>query len=136
MSNQLSKNQRNKVSRRANYRCEYCRLREEDTFFTFQVDHIISQKHGGSNELENLAYACPQCNQHKGTDLATYLDDQLNLIPFFNPRQQNWFHHFEGVHGEIIPKSDIGRATAKILQFNNPERVIIRGILQEIGLFP
>jgi 5-methylcytosine-specific restriction endonuclease McrA len=33
-------------------------IAEEDTFFGREVEHIISLKHGGSSDLENLAYAC------------------------------------------------------------------------------
>lgn len=35
------------VAQRADYRCEYCRFREDDLFLSFEVDHIISVKHGG-----------------------------------------------------------------------------------------
>lgn len=54
-----SKKIRRKVKERAKSRCEYCRIHEGDSFLTFEVEHIISQKHGGGDELENLAYACP-----------------------------------------------------------------------------
>ncbi len=45
-----------------NVLCEYCLIHEDDTFFGCEVDHIISQKHGGPTEPENLAYACLPCN--------------------------------------------------------------------------
>ncbi len=52
--------------------CEYCQIHEDFMFLAFEIDHIISIKHGGGNEIANLAYACPHCNQHKGTDLTTF----------------------------------------------------------------
>jgi 5-methylcytosine-specific restriction endonuclease McrA len=65
---------RQQIAERAGYRCEYCRVREEDSFLPFEIDHIVSLKHGGGNEDGNLAFACPHCNQYKGTDLVTYLE--------------------------------------------------------------
>lgn len=67
MSRYISKEIRIKVAERASFRCEYCKVHEEDSFLPFQVEHIISLKHGGGNEITNLALACPHCNQNKGT---------------------------------------------------------------------
>ncbi len=127
---------RDQVAERAGYRCEYCRIKEEDSFLRFHIDHIISQKHGGGNELENLAYCCPHCNQHKGTDITTFVDTYDNLVPLFNPRKEDWFQHFRMVEGEIVALTEIGKATVKLLQLNNAERLIIREILQEVGALP
>jgi HNH endonuclease len=33
----------------------------------FEVDHIISLGNGGSNEVDNLAVACPDCNRLKAS---------------------------------------------------------------------
>ena len=90
----ISKAKRLKVAKRARYRCEYCCLHEDDLFLSFELDHIIAIKHGGSDDLENLAYACPHCNQHKGSDLVTVLDDSDEFVPLFNPRVLLWEEHF------------------------------------------
>ena len=66
------------VAARAKNRCEYCRFHEDDMFVAFEIDHIISLKHGGDNHIDNLAHACPHCNQHKGTDLTTFIDNYLS----------------------------------------------------------
>jgi hypothetical protein len=40
---------RAQVRDRAGGRCEYCRIHEdEDPFFTFPIDHVIAQQHGGA----------------------------------------------------------------------------------------
>jgi hypothetical protein len=57
------------VRERAGNRCEYCRLRQDHTPFVLQIEHIIARKHGGGDELSNLALACDRCNLHKGSDL-------------------------------------------------------------------
>ena len=48
---------RRKVAQRADFRCEYCRFPEIAAMVKFQLEHIISLKHGGKTILENLAYA-------------------------------------------------------------------------------
>src|SRR2546423_8483314 len=77
MTSDISPETRLIVARRANHVCEYCLIAEQDAYFRFQVEHIISRKHGGSSEIDNLALACAFCNRHKGTDIAsTSLDNR------------------------------------------------------------
>jgi len=45
------------VIARAASRCEYCGIAEADTYFGCEVDHIVSEKHGGLTEEVNLALA-------------------------------------------------------------------------------
>lgn len=60
------------VRQRANNRCEYCGLRQEDApVATFHMEHIIPKQHGGSDDPGNLALACYHCNLHKGPNLAS-----------------------------------------------------------------
>lgn len=120
----------------AHYRCEYCRRPEMDSFIRFQSDHIISRKHGGKTILENLAHACPVCNNAKGSDLATILENEENLIRLFNPRKDDWFSHFRVENGLILSKTDIGEATVKLLKLNDINRILERLDLIEAGLFP
>lgn len=63
------------VALRAHGQCEYCRLPESVSLFSFHTDHIKSIKHGGLTILTNLAYCCPDCNFFKGSDLGTFLID-------------------------------------------------------------
>ncbi|WP_308796258.1 HNH endonuclease signature motif containing protein [Tolypothrix sp. FACHB-123] len=55
---------------RADSLCEYCLFPGTDGLM-FQVDHIISVKHGGSTTADNLCYACIFCNLQKGSDLGS-----------------------------------------------------------------
>jgi 5-methylcytosine-specific restriction endonuclease McrA len=43
------------VAERAGYRCEYCLLHEDNSYSPHQIDHIISLKHGGRSDADNLA---------------------------------------------------------------------------------
>ncbi len=130
-----SKKIRKKVSNRG--KCEYCKIHESDAYLTFEVEHIISQKHGDGDELENLAYACPHCNQHKGTDLTTFLTSYEDIVRIFSPRKHDWFEFFDfEKSGDIVPKNRIAEATIKLLKLNEFERIIIRKILIEAGRYP
>jgi 5-methylcytosine-specific restriction endonuclease McrA len=62
---------RRRVVARAEEICEYCLIAEIDTFYGCEADHIISEKHGGGTDDENLAYACVCCNQAKGSDIGS-----------------------------------------------------------------
>jgi hypothetical protein len=136
MSRYVPAELRRKVAQRANFRCEYCRLPEIAAMVRFQVEHIISLKHGGKTTLENLAHACPICNSGKGTDLGTVLEDDDVVVRFFNPRKHNWLDHFEVKDGLILPKTPIGEATVKILDFNRIEHVLERLELIDAGAYP
>ena len=55
MSTNISAKIRQEVSKRADYKCEYCLSPEEFASHGFEIDHILSRKHGGLTILENLA---------------------------------------------------------------------------------
>ena len=69
MSRYISEKLKNLVEKRAAGICEYCLISIADTYFGGEIEHIISIKHGGKTEAENLALACQPCNRNKGSDL-------------------------------------------------------------------
>jgi HNH endonuclease len=134
MTSRISESLRQEIAIRANFNCEYCLIPEQFLATTFHIDHIRSQKHGGKTISENLAYSCPHCNQNKGSDIATFLNEENEqTIRFFNPRKDFWHQHFEINLGKIHPLTPIGNATESVLNFNQIERVILRKALMEIG---
>lgn len=66
-----------KIDRQAVYdkydgHCAYCG-RKFDSIRDMQVDHILPQRNGGNNELDNLNPSCRLCNHYKrGNDLETF----------------------------------------------------------------
>lgn len=132
----IPKKDREFVKERAGDICEYCLLHQEDAFFSFHIDHIISLKHGGSHERDNFCLACLYCNTNKGSNVGTVLPPGDRFLPLYHPRKQKWTEHFEIEGFEIIPKTDIGKATAKVLEFNHPDRLAEREILIRIGRYP
>jgi len=130
----ISEKLRQQIAKNANFKCEYCLTPEFFLATTFHIDHIRSIKHGGKTLLQNLAYACPHCNQNKGSDIASYTDED-ELVRLFNPRKDVWSEHFEVITSGILsPLSSIGEVTLSTLSFNQLERVIFRKSLIEIGV--
>lgn len=137
MSRRISEALRTAVARRAEYRCEYCRLPELATGrIAFEVDHVVAVKHGGKTVLSNLAYTCARCNRNKGSDLTTVLADEISPVRFFHPRRDVWTEHFEVQEGIVHARTSIGEATVKLFQINTLERVAARQLLMQEGLYP
>jgi hypothetical protein len=136
MSSYINATLRRLVAARAENLCEYCLIHEEDSFFGCEVDHIISEKHGGQTEANNLAYACAFCNRSKGSDVGSIVQGTGIFVRFFNPRRDLWTEHFVLNGVTIHTLSDIGEVTAYILDFNNVERLFERQTLQDIGRYP
>jgi hypothetical protein len=136
MSDEVSQAQRRLVADRAGRLCEYCLVHESDVYHGCEVDHVISIKHGGPTVAENLAYACFHCNRHKGTDIGSLSVPTGSYLRFYNPRTDLWREHFYFNEGRIEALTEIGEVTARLLDFNNPERVAFRKLLRDIGRFP
>ena len=124
------------VKTRAKSLCEYCLIREEDTYFGCQVDHIISEKHGGATQESNLAYACSYCNRNKGSDIGSIVWETRRFCRFFNPRVDQWADHFRLDDVRIAALTSIGEVTAYILDFNHIDRLIERTELATLGQYP
>lgn len=127
---------RREVIERAGNCCEYCLLSQGDIFLSFEVDHIVSEKHDGETVLDNLCLSCPDCNRYKGSDVGSFDRETKLLTPFFNPRTQTWKEHFRLVDFVIEPLTDIGRVTVRLLKINLPERIEDREIYSETGVYP
>jgi hypothetical protein len=124
------------VTARAEELCEYCLIAEEDTFYGCEVDHIISEKHGGPTQEDNLCYACVFCNQAKGSDVGSIHWESGEFARFFNPRTDHWGDHFALVGDQIEGITVIGAVTARILGFNSNERLLERRALQAVNRYP
>lgn len=136
MTTRPSAGVRRQVIQRARNLCEYCLLNEDFAASAHQVDHVISDKHGGPTSPDNLALSCTPCNRRKGTDIASIDPQTGSLTPLFNPRTQSWRDHFRLDGIRIIGLTPEGRATVEFLRLNSYERLIERGELMRAGRFP
>jgi hypothetical protein len=127
---------RREVGTRAQSRCEYCLYPEARSAFSHQVDHIISRKHGGGSGLDNLALCCIFCNRYKGSDIAAIDMRTGEIVRLFHPRLDRWPDHFRVVGAIIEPLTLRGEVTARLLRFNQAQRVAERALLQATGYYP
>jgi len=132
----LAADLRQLVSDRAQGRCEYCLLHQDFSIYTHEVDHIVAQKHDGQTTAENLALSCLACNRHKGTDFATFDPATGEITRLFHPRNEIWVEHFLLRNGRIEGLTPVGRATAKLLRFNTPNRILERQLLVAQKQYP
>lgn len=115
------------VRRRADNRCEYCQLRQADSLLAaLHVEHVIPRKHGGNDDLDNLALACIDCNLHKGPNLAGIDPETGDMVSLFHPRVQQWAEHFEWQGIYLAGRTSIGRATIQVLNINSDEQLALR----------
>jgi hypothetical protein len=132
----ISQDLRRLVIARSDRLCEYCLIHSDDTVLGCAVDHIISLKHGGANDADNLAHACVFCNRYKGSDIGSIIWQTQEFIRFYNPRRDCWGEHFQLQVSTIDPKSSIGEVTARILGFNDRDRLLERKVLIDRGCYP
>lgn len=107
------------VRDRAKGRCEYCQIHQwQASVAAFHIEHIIPRKHGGTDDLENLAFSCFHCNGHKGPNLTGIDPISAEIVQLFHPRQNIWAVHFAVIGAEIVGTTPIGRATVEVLAMN------------------
>ena len=121
---------RKTVRERAENRCEYCRLHQDQLpFVSFHVEHIIARKHGGTDDLANVALACDRCNGHKGSNLTGIDSKTGKIIRLFDPRTQAWTDHFRIDGARIFGLTSAGRVTVHVLNMNAARRLRLRARL-------
>ncbi|MEK6333343.1 MAG: HNH endonuclease [Acidobacteriota bacterium] len=116
-----------RVRERAGNACEYCHLHQSDSpLAVLHIEHVIPKTHGGSDELDNLALACIDCNLHKGTNL-TGIDPKTGAVTeLFHPRRHDWTEHFAWHGIYLIGSTPIGRTTIRVLNMNSEDQLALR----------
>ncbi|MGH7962584.1 MAG: HNH endonuclease [Candidatus Binatia bacterium] len=124
------------VESRAGHRCEYCRMHQSLQGASFHVEHITPISLGGTDDLDNLAWACPGCNLKKSVrvtvvDLVTGMEVRL-----FHPRLDLWQEHFAWQEYILIGLTPLGRALIAAFDLNHERRCRVRQAEELFGLFP
>jgi hypothetical protein len=124
---------RSLVRSRAKAACEYCRFPEAEGNLPYTLDHIVARQHLGTDAADNLAFACPFCNLHKGTNLTGIDPDTGTVVRLFNPRADPWSTHFRWDNFTIVPLTPTGRATVVVLALNHERQLARRRELLKSG---
>ena len=126
------------VAERAGNFCEYCRCSFDFSSSPYAVEHIYPRVSGGTDERENLAWACQGCNGHKLA--ATEAGDPLTgaQAALCHPRFDQWSEHFQwSIDGLVLlGLTPTGRATIERLQLNRSRVINLRRVLQAFGMPP
>ncbi len=136
MTSYVAAELRRLVEMRAELLCEYCLIHQDDTYLGCQVEHIISEKHGGTTTPDNLSLACTNCNRSKGSDVGSIAPSCGEFVRFYNPRSDHWGNHFALSDFAIVPRTVIGEATVRILRFNDTERLLERSAISNLKRYP
>lgn len=137
-SRHISAALRQRVAEAAHYRCGYCLTSQRIIGPLLEIDHIVPEARGGTDDEHNLTLACPVCNSHKA-DRVEALDPVTTVsVHLFNPRTDLWHEHFEWVEGGTVMrgKTPVGRATIDALAVNHPDIVAARRLWVIAGWHP
>lgn len=106
-------------------RCGYCGVSETSVGGELEVDHFHPHAAGGSDDIENLVYACTACNRFKGDYApASAAPDSLRLL---HPQRDDLGAHVEEtVHGRLIGLTPRGWFHIQRLHLNRPQLVELR----------
>ena len=133
-----SKRLKKQVFERARGCCEYCLSQVKYSPDPFSIEHIMQRSKGGSDDPDNLAWACMGCNGTKYNETSAIDPITMEVVPLFNPRTQEWSKHFQWSPGltHVFGRTAIGRATVEKLGLNREGLVNLREVLATIGEHP
>ena len=85
-----------RVFERDDFTCCYCGVGGRDDFETWftahlGVDHIKPRKHGGTNDIGNLATCCHACNVYKGSADCNSVDEARAYLRGRRELAKQWF---------------------------------------------
>lgn len=126
------------VAERAHFCCEYCLSQVAYSPDPFSVDHIDARAAGGTDDLENLAFACMGCNGRKFTNSVAPDPVTGATVELFHPRLHRWHEHFMWSEDFtlILGLTPTGRATVARMQLNREGVVNLRRLLRAAGKHP
>ena len=102
-------------------RCGYCGVTEAETGAELTYDHFQPQSKGGSDNQENIVYACHACNEFKGDYFGQ--DETRLLHPL---RDAMHLHLRQEADGSLLALSPLGEVSIRVLQLNRPPLVLSR----------
>ncbi|MBC8142749.1 MAG: HNH endonuclease [Armatimonadetes bacterium] len=101
------------------FSCGYCGVSETEVGAELTYDHFVPQSKGGTDDAENLVYACHACNEFKGDYYET--DDAARLL---HPLRDDLTAHWnEAATGELEAITASGTVYIARLHLNRPPLV-------------
>ena len=112
------------------FSCGYCGVSETEVGAYLTIDHFVPRDAGGSDDVENLVYACPACNMHKS---ATW---NPQSPPVLHPLRTDMTVHIRPLPGGLLQGvTTEGIRHIETLHLNRPpmvERRKMRRLIQAL----
>ena len=126
------------IRERAKHCCEYCKSPDSFSTELFSCEHILPKAKNGSDDIDNLAFACIGCNIFKSDKIKGKDSISGGVFSLFNPRIMEWEGHFiwNNTFQQIIGKTAIGRVTIETLKLNRQPLQNLRKALVAVGVHP
>lgn len=124
------------VEARAQQRCEYCRMHQSLQGASFHIEHILPVSLGGTDDPDNLAWACPGCNLKKSNRVMVVDPATGTEVRLLHPRRDRWEDHLTWEGYSLVGLTPIGRALVAAFDLNLERRCRIRQAEEVFGLFP
>jgi len=107
------------------YRCGYCHVPESDIGGQLQIDHYRPLSKGGSDDVDNLVYACSHCNSFKGGYWPEEgMPDSFYLL---HPDEDDSAGHIEvAANGRLMGLTPRGWFHIHWLRLNRPQLIVWR----------
>jgi hypothetical protein len=103
---------------------------------SFHVEHIVPLSLGGTDDVDNLAWACPGCNLKK-SNRVTAVDPATGMeVRLFHPRRDRWEEHLTWQGYFLVGLTPMGRALIAAFDLNHTRRYQIRQAEELFNLFP
>ncbi len=121
----ITTEERATIRQRFDYRCGYCGLHETWYGDELEVDHFRPLKHGGTDDLENLVYACTKCNRYK----ASYWTDENSPQHrhLLHPLRDHIASHItQNLDGQLVGLTLRGQFHIQLLHLNRPRLIQLR----------
>lgn len=134
----LTTQQKAAIANQAGGCCEYCWSQAQFSPAPFSVEHIMPRAKGGTDNDDNLAFACQGCNNRKYNHVEAVDPITGNRVMLYHPRCHQWAEHFAWNEDFtlILGLTPVGRATVERLQLNRSGVVNLRRVLHQIGQHP
>jgi hypothetical protein len=126
------------IQARAQNCCEYCQSPSDFSTELFSIEHILPLSLGGSDDMNNLVFACIGCNVFKSNKIQGVDPVTKSMHPLFSPRTMVWNEHFlwDTNFVTLIALSAIARTTIEELKLNRQPLKNLRRALVAIGVHP
>ncbi|MEK8016272.1 MAG: HNH endonuclease signature motif containing protein [Candidatus Parabeggiatoa sp.] len=121
----ISNDIRHAVRERYHFACGYCGISEIDVGSELEIDHFQPIRSGGTDEWDNLVYACPACNRNKASYWPSVdAEPQRHLL---HPLTDDLNSHLTlSQEGYLVGLTPRGCFHIEWLHLNRPQLIMMR----------